>query len=96
MKASDLRPMVLLPTPGRVNRHVPPHGYGSLELDHEQAAHLNKLAIETFMEMANKGLPFADCLASVLLTGMNFARETLTGTNVCGESASQPPPETSK
>lgn len=72
----QLHLLVLSPTP---NRHIKkiPLGYFSLDCTEEDRRQLNKLAIETFMELSNKGIPFADCLGSLLLTGMHFAVESL-------------------
>lgn len=77
MKRPNLRPLVLLPQ-ASMSLNRPPPGFSTLECSPEQKAHLNKLTIETFLELANRGNSFADCLGAVLLTGMNFATEIAT------------------
>lgn len=70
-----LRPSVLLALPGRNRMRHPPKGFSAIPVTEEQRGQLNKIAIETFMELANGGLPFADCLGSLLLTGIHFGSE---------------------
>ena len=39
----------------------------------EQATVLRKMAVSAFVQAANNGMPFQDCLTVVLNTGMHFA-----------------------
>lgn len=74
----QLYDLALFPRTGnRAAWNRPPKGFGSMEMSEDQQRLLQRLAIETFTSMANDGHPLANCLAAVMLTGMNFAVETL-------------------
>jgi hypothetical protein len=49
-----------------------PAGFAAIELPDEQAAVLEKIAIETFTMASNAGVPFTKALLALLLTGMDF------------------------
>ena len=52
-----------------------PRDYGSMEVSKEQNEALRELALGVFTDCANKGLDFADCLTTILMTGLQFAVE---------------------
>lgn len=52
---------------------------GCVDLFHDQSEMLERQALEIFTIQANAGLPFAKCLAGILLSGIDWgskARET--------------------
>lgn len=59
--------------PGHYPRaHIPPTGFSAMELTTADKQWLEQQALEIFAAVANKRRPFADCLASVFLTGLHF------------------------
>lgn len=71
-----LRALALEPIRLRPGAHRPA-GFATITVEPDQAEHLNRVAIETFTAMSNAGHSFADCLGSVLMTGMHFAHQAL-------------------
>ena len=49
-----------------------------MEVTPEQAGMMSRVSRSVFLDAANRNLPFDECLAAVMLTGMMFAVETLT------------------
>lgn len=49
-----------------------------VRLSHDQSEVLERQALEIFTIQANAGAPFSECLASILLTGIDWGR-ALTG-----------------
>lgn len=52
--------------------HIPPDGFSAMKMSAEQHQLLEQQALEIFTAMANKRRPFADCLATVFLTGFEW------------------------
>ena len=60
------------PTAKRVTM---PKTFGSIEISHESNQAIRELAVSTFTDCANRGMDFADCLTTLLMTGMQFTVE---------------------
>lgn len=46
----------------------------AINLTHDQSEMLERQALEIFAIQANAGAPFAQCLASILLSGIDWGR----------------------
>ena len=54
---------------------MPKKTYGSIEISHESNHAMRELAVSTFTDCANRSMDFADCLTTLLMTGIQFAVE---------------------
>jgi hypothetical protein len=62
-----------VPTHPRFRPKTPPT-FSSLKVSSEQKVFVESQALDIFTEAANSGRPFSECLAAILITGMDIGR----------------------
>lgn len=62
-----------VPTHPRFRPRTPPT-FSAISMSSDQKDFVESQALDIFTEAANSGRPFSECLASILITGMDIGR----------------------